>query len=94
MSKILYATILAAGLALAPMPALTHGAAAQTAAVAATKVKAKPKRPPTPGQIAARDRQKKCGAEWRAAKAAGKIKTEMKWPQYWSACNRRLRSGG
>lgn len=55
---------------------------------------AKPKKPLTPGQIAARERQKKCAAEWKAAKAAGKIAKGMKWPQYWSACNKRLKGGG
>ena len=58
------------------------------------KQTAKPKKPPSPGQIAARERQKKCGAEWKAAKAAGKIEKGMKWPQYWSACNKRLKGGG
>jgi len=56
--------------------------------------KQKSKKPPTPAQLAFRAREKKRGAEWRAAKAAGKIKKGMKWPQYWSACNKRLKSGG
>jgi hypothetical protein len=73
---------------------MTLSAIAQTAAPSTAKATAKTKRPPTPGQIAARERQKKCGAEWKTAKAAGKIAKGMKWPQYWSACNRRLRSGG
>jgi hypothetical protein len=46
---------------------------------------------PSAGQTAARERQKKCGAEWKEAKAAGKIEKGMKWPQYWSACNKRLK---
>jgi hypothetical protein len=37
---------------------------------------------------------KKCGAEWKAAEAAGEIAQGMKWPQYWSACNKRLKAGG
>jgi hypothetical protein len=48
------------------------------------------KRPSTPGQIAMRERQKKCAAEWAAAKAAGKT-GGLKWPQFWSACNKRLK---
>ncbi len=51
----------------------------------------KPKRTPTPGQIAARERQKKCAAEWKVAKDAGKVENGMKWPQFWSACNKRLK---
>jgi hypothetical protein len=39
-----------------------------------------------------RERQKTCGAEWKEAKAAGKIEKGMKWPQYWSACNKRLKA--
>jgi len=35
------------------------------------------------------DRQKKCGAEWKEAKAAGKTEKGMTWPKYWSACNKR-----
>jgi hypothetical protein len=49
------------------------------------------KRAPSAGMLAARERQKKCGAEWREAKAAGKIQKGQKWPQYWSACNKRLK---
>ncbi len=76
--------ILATGLMVAPAPS-----SAQTAAAAAT---AKPKKPPSPGQVALRERQKKCGAEWKEAKAAGKIEKGMKWPKFWSACNKRLKS--
>ena len=43
--------------------------------------------------LAMRERQKKCGAEWKEAKAAGKIEKGMKWPKYWSACNKRLKGG-
>lgn len=50
------------------------------------------KRTPSPAQVALRDRQKQCGVQWRADKAAGKIQTGQKWPQYWSACNKRLKS--
>ena len=48
------------------------------------------KREPTPGQLAARERQKQCGVEWKEAKAAGKTKGTT-WPKYWSACNKRLK---
>jgi hypothetical protein len=95
MSKILYAAIMAATLVTAPLPTLLASAAAQTAtpAAPAADAKVKTKKPPTPGQLAARERQRKCGAEWKAAKAAGKIAAGMKWPQYWSACNKRLKGG-
>jgi len=95
MSKALFAALLVAGLIAAPLAPLTPTAAAQTEKADASKTKkAKTKKPPTPGQLAARERLKKCGAEWKAAKAAGKIEKGMKWPQYWSACNKRLKAGG
>jgi hypothetical protein len=53
--------------------------------------KAKKKRELTKEQKAARERQKKCGAEWREAKKAGKVEKGMTWPKYWSRCNARLK---
>ncbi|NNM73322.1 hypothetical protein [Enterovirga aerilata] len=49
-------------------------------------------REPTVGQMAARERQRKCGAEWKEAKAANRTGA-MKWPQFWSRCNARLKGG-
>ena len=43
---------------------------------------------------AMRTRQKQCGAEWKAAKKAGTVEKGMKWPKYWSACNKRLKGAG
>jgi hypothetical protein len=48
------------------------------------------KREPTVNQMAARERQRKCAAEWKEAKAAGKT-NGLKWPKYWSQCNARLK---
>jgi len=79
--------LLAAGLIAAPTPTFAQSSAPATG----TTEKAKPKRALTPGQVAARERQKKCAAEWKEAKAAGKVEKGMKWPQYWSACNKRLK---
>ena len=92
MSKTLFAVLVAAGLITAPLPALIHNAAAQT--TAPEKKQTKAKKTPTPGQLAARERMKKCAAEWKEAKAAGKIEKGMKWPKYWSACNKRLKTAG
>ncbi|HVZ50604.1 MAG TPA: hypothetical protein VG986_01460 [Pseudolabrys sp.] len=83
---------IAAGLLTAPCLALAQSGAPQTAQPAATP--AKPAKGQTPGQIAARERQKKCGAEWKAAKAAGTVEKGTTWPKFWSACNKRLKSGG
>ena len=46
---------------------------------------------PTPAQATANERRKKCGAEWKEAKAAGKVEKGMKWPKFYSACNKRLK---
>ena len=84
-------------LALALLLSSTLPSAAQTSP-GATPQSARPapsqaapgKREPTFGQMAARERQKKCGAEWKEAKAAGKT-GGLKWPKYWSQCNARLK---
>jgi hypothetical protein len=98
--KLVTGALCAAGLAMALIvtPLSMQSASAQSAAPAATTSAApaakpaKAKKPPTAGQLAARERAKKCGAEWKAAKAAGKVEKDMKWPKYWSACNKRLKS--
>ena len=40
-------------------------------------------------KTSAASRQKECGAEWKADKAAGKVEKGMTWPKYWSACSKR-----
>ncbi|MGH6665090.1 MAG: hypothetical protein ACREB2_09340 [Pseudolabrys sp.] len=95
--RIFIAAVLAAGLATAPLPALAQTAPRQPAApdkqaAAPEKKPAKAKRPLSPGQIAMHERLKKCAAEWKEAKAAGKVEKGMKWPKYWSACNKRLKT--
>ena len=86
MHKIIVAALLACGLLAAPLSPLAPNAAAQT--------ESKAKKPPTAAQLAERERIKKCGKEWKDAKAAGKIEKGMKWPQYWHDCNKRLKGGG
>jgi hypothetical protein len=75
-------------------PVATTSAIAQGAAKKTETTTAKPKRPMSAGLLAARERQKKCGAEWREAKAAGTTAKGQKWPQFWSACNKRLKAQG
>ena len=38
------------------------------------------------------ERRKKCSAEWKEMKAAGKT-SSLKWPKFWSDCNKRLKQG-
>ncbi len=49
------------------------------------------KRPRSAAQTATASRQHQCGDQWKADKAAGKIPPGQTWPQYWSACNKRLK---
>jgi hypothetical protein len=96
-------TVLSAALVavLIAMPLSIHGAAAQTAtpapapapAAAPAAVPAKKDVGKTSTAVAdMRERQKKCGAEWKEAKAAGKVEKGVTWPKYWSACNKRLKA--
>ena len=87
MTKTMFAVLVAAGLLTASLPQFVPSAAAQNTA----KKETKSKKEPSAGMQAMRERQKKCGAEWKADKAAGKVAAGMKWPQYWSACNKRLK---
>lgn len=49
------------------------------------------KKEPTVGQMAGRDRMRKCAAEWKTMKASNKVEPGMKWPKFWSQCNTRLK---
>jgi len=51
-------------------------------------------KPVSPGRAAMVARERSCGADWKADKAAGKIPVGMKWPQYWSACDKRKKAAG
>jgi hypothetical protein len=76
-------------------PAATPAPApAATAPAAETAPSAAPAKKPSPGREAMIARERACGAEWKADKAAGKIEAGMKWPQYWSACNKRKKAEG
>ena len=68
-------------------------ALAATAAAGALPAAAqtKPKREPTAAQLAARERQVKCAAEWRSAKAAKTLPADVRWPKFWSECNARMK---
>jgi hypothetical protein len=51
-------------------------------------------KPMSPGRAAMIARERACGAEWKAEKAAGKVPAGMHWPQYWSACDKRKKAQG
>jgi hypothetical protein len=48
------------------------------------------KREMTVKGMAAGERRKKCSAEWKEAKAAGKT-NGLRWPKFYSQCNARLK---
>ena len=79
LSRLLAAVVLAAPLLLAQ------------AATARETTKEQTAREPSVAQSAARERQKKCGAEWRALSATEKTAQGPKWPQYYSKCVKRLK---
>ncbi|MGO4704296.1 hypothetical protein AB4072_00765 [Microvirga sp. 2MCAF38] len=68
-------------------------AAAIVALAGPALAETKPKKEPTAGQLAARERMHKCSAEWKEAKAGGKVAKDAKWPKFWSECNTRLKAG-
>ncbi|MET0428584.1 MAG: hypothetical protein ABW026_08800 [Microvirga sp.] len=77
-------------LALAAVLTLAAGAGAP--AFAQDAKEAKPAKTMSAAQTALRERQKACGAEWKAVKASGKAEAGMKWPKFWSACNTRMKA--
>ena len=79
--------------AVAPSPPVVAATAKPAPAPArvATAKPAKTPGQPTAAQAAMYARERQCGAQWRADKAAGKIPAGQTWPQYWSACNKRLK---
>jgi hypothetical protein len=76
--------------ALIVAPAVSLAQAPQVPVAQPEKPAAKKKVPA--GLAAARERQKQCGAEWKEAKAGGKVAKDMTWPKFWSACNKRLKA--
>jgi hypothetical protein len=80
------------GAAPAPAPATPATAAPAPAAGAGTTA-AKPATG-SAGRQAMIARERACGAEWKADKAAGKIPAGQKWPQFWSECDKRKKAQG
>jgi hypothetical protein len=82
---------LLAAVALAVPLLLTPALAQAAPAASSSKENTKESKEPSVAQSAARERQKKCGAEWRALTAAEKTAQGPKWPQYYSKCVKRLK---
>ena len=90
MYKVIFAILLAAGLLAAPLPYNCSAAFAQPSSVSGKT--ATTKKEPSAGQLAARERQKKCAADWKEVNAAGKTEKGATWPKFWSDCNKRLKA--
>ena len=79
----------------APADAPVVGAAAAVAPTPMTPSATAPKAPVSAGRAAMLVRQRQCGAEWRSTKVTLVAQTPgLKWPQYWSQCNTRLKAAG
>ncbi|HEY8274477.1 MAG TPA: hypothetical protein VIG56_07985 [Pseudolabrys sp.] len=89
MYKVMSATLLAAGLLATPLPPHSSAAFAQQSS---TSEKTATKKELSAGQLAARERQKKCAVEWKETKTAGKTEKGVNWPKFWSDCNKRLKA--
>lgn len=84
----------------APAPSATPGMFARmmgrmggsAAKPAAASVATARTAPAGGGAAAMHARERQCGEQWRAAKAAGHVPVGQTWPQYWSQCNTRLKS--
>lgn len=90
MYKVTFATLLAATLLAAPP--LQYSSIASAQQPSASEKTAPKRKDPSAGQLAARERQKKCADEWKETKAAGKAAKEATWPKFWSDCNKRLKA--
>ena len=93
MLRIAFAALLAAGLAATSVMTTSAQAQYDKPEAKTEPAKEKAKKPLSPGQVAMHERQKKCAAEWKEAKAAGKVEKGQTWPKFWSACNKRLKGG-
>jgi len=85
--------------AAAPPAAPAQPPAAAPAKPATTTAKpATPKSTATPKATGGREamvaRERACGKDWKADKAAGKIPQGMTWPKYWSECDKRKKAEG
>ena len=86
---------------LAPVAAADVAVQADAAKPAATTTTAAPAVAPKPAAKKPADpkqaeyaRERACGAEWKAEKAAGKVPEGMTWPKYWSDCDKRKKAAG
>ena len=78
----------------AAKPAAAAPATTPVAPTAAAKPAPAATKKPTDGRQAEYARERACGADWKADKAANKVPAGMTWPKYWSECNKRKKAAG
>jgi len=80
----------------APAAAPAAGAPAKPATTTAKPTTPKSTSTPkaTGGREAMIARERACGKDWKADKAAKKIPQGMTWPKYWSECDKRKKAEG
>ena len=78
----------------APKAATSAPTTSPAAAPATTMAKPATASKPKDGRQAEYARERACGQDWKADKAAGKVPAGMKWPQYWSECDKRKKAAG
>ena len=61
---------------------------------AAAQTNPAPPAKPKTGHEAYLARLHACSAEWKSDKAAGKQPAGMKWPKFWSDCDKRMKAQG
>jgi hypothetical protein len=71
----------------APPPAKPEAAAPPPPA-------SEPAAKPSGGRAAMVARMRACGADWKTAKADGRVPAGQHWPQFWSECNKRKKAEG
>jgi hypothetical protein len=77
-----------------PATATTTTAPAPATPAPAAKMAPATAKKPADARQAEYARERACGADWKADKAAGKVPTGMAWPKYWSECNKRKKAAG
>ena len=69
-----------------------RGASAPAMHAAAAGQTPRAPRPESAAMQAMHQRQRQCGEQWRADKAAGRLSAGQAWAKYWSECNARLKA--
>jgi hypothetical protein len=76
-------------------PAATPAAPAATAAAPSAPTGQASAKKTSGGREAMLARQRACAAEWKSQKAElRKTTPDLKWPKFWSGCNKRLKAQG